>query len=67
MPEYEVNLYYSGFITRIVQAEDEGEAIRKARSELDAPSNPKTFLKNFKPILENLEPWKDCDTACLKK
>jgi hypothetical protein len=67
MPEYEVNLYYTGFLTRIVQAENEQEAIQKARSEQDAPSNPKTFLRNFKPILETLEPWKDCDTACLKK
>jgi len=67
MPEYEVNIYYTGYITRAVKAENEQEAIRKARNELDAPCNQKTFLKNFQPILETLEPWKDCDTATLKK
>lgn len=66
MHEYEVNLYYTGFITRMVKAENEEEAIRKARDELDAPCNQKTFLKNFKPIIETLEHWKDCDTATLK-
>lgn len=66
MHEYEVNLYYTGFITRMVKAENEQEAIRKARSEQDAPTNQSTFIKNFEPILETLEPWKDCDTAKLK-
>jgi len=66
MPEYEVTLYYTGFITRMVKAEDEEEAIQKARNEQDAPCNRSTFLRNFKPILETLEPWKECDTAKLK-
>ena len=63
MPEYEVNLYYTGFITKAVNAENEEEAIQKARAEQDAPLNRSAFLKSFKPILETLEPWKDCDTA----
>lgn len=63
MFEYEVSLYYTGFITRMVKVENEEEAIRKARSEQDAPCNQKTFIRNFEPILETLEPWKDCDTA----
>ena len=31
MPEYEVNLYYTGFITMNIEAENEQEAIQKAR------------------------------------
>ncbi len=49
MPEYEVNLYYTGFITRPVQAESEEEAIRKARSEQDTPLNRRAFIKSFWP------------------
>ncbi len=67
MPEYEVNLYYTGFIIRTVKAENEEEAIQKARSEQDAPLNQSTFIKSFEPVLATLEPWKDCDTARLKK
>jgi len=66
MAEYEVSLYYSGFVTRTVEADNEEEAVKKARDEQDAPSNRETFLQNFKPILETLEPWKECDTAKLK-
>lgn len=66
MPEYEVTLYYTGFITRMVEAENEQEAIQKARDEQNNPCNRDTFLRRFGPILETLEPWKDCDTAELK-
>ena len=31
MPEYEVNLYYTGFITRTVEAKNEEEAIQKSK------------------------------------
>jgi hypothetical protein len=44
MPEYEVNLYYTGFVTRTIRAESEEEAIQKARNEQDAPCNQTTFL-----------------------
>lgn len=67
MPEYEVNLYYTGFITRTVEAENEEEAIQKTRAEQDAPLNQDAFIKSFEPILETLEPWKECDTAQLKR
>ena len=67
MAEYEVNLYYTGFITATVKAENEEEAIEKARAEMDSPSNRSTFLRRFEPILETLDPWKDCDTAQRKK
>lgn len=66
MPEYEVNLYYTGFITRTVRSENEEEAIQMARTEQDNPCNQDTFMSSFEPILETLEPWKDCDTARLK-
>ena len=66
MHEYEVALYYTGFLTRTVKAENGKEAIQKARNEQDAPSSRETFLQNFEPILETLEPWKECDTAKLK-
>jgi hypothetical protein len=66
MPEYEVNLHYTGYVTKTVNADNEEEAIRKARDEQDSPSNLTRFIKKFKPILETLEPWKDCDTATLK-
>ena len=72
MPEYEVTLYYTGFITRTVKAENEEEAIQKARTEQDAPLNRSGFVRNFEPILETLiletlEPWKDCDTAKIRQ
>jgi hypothetical protein len=67
MPEYEVALYYTGFITRTVEAENEEEAIRKARTEQDAPLRQSAFVKSFELIFETLEPWKECDTAELKK
>ncbi len=63
MPEYEVTLYYTGFIKRIVETENEQDAIKKARDVQDAPTNQTAFMKSFEPILETLEPWKDCDTA----
>jgi len=66
MPEYEVNLYYTGFITLTINAENEEEAIKKARTEQNSPCNRDTFIRRFEPILETLEPWKDCDTAELK-
>ena len=67
MPEYEVTLYYSGFITKTVEAENEEVAIQKARSEQDTPLNQTTYMKSFEPILETLEPWKDCDTAQIRQ
>ena len=67
MPEYEVNLYYTGFVIRTVEAENGEEAIEKARSEQDSPCNQDMFRRRFEPIVETLEPWKECDTARPKK
>jgi hypothetical protein len=66
MPEYEVTLYYTGFIIRTIKAENEEEAIERARSEQNAPLSQSEFIRTFEPILETLEPWKECDTAQLK-
>ena len=67
MPEYEVALYYTGFITKTVEAENEEVAIQKARTEQDSPLNRGGFVRHFEPILETLEPWKDCDTAQIRQ
>lgn len=67
MPEYKVTLYYTGFITQTVEAENEEVAIQKARTEQDGPLNRSGFVRNFEPILETLEPWKDCDTAQIRQ
>ncbi|MBW1666970.1 MAG: hypothetical protein JRJ66_02735 [Deltaproteobacteria bacterium] len=63
MNKYEVFLYYSAFLTRTVEAENEEEAILKARDDLNAPCNRETFKRRFEPILETLCPWHDCDSA----
>ena len=56
MPEYEVVLYYTGFLLRTVQADNEQSAILKAREELNAPCNRGTFVQRFEPIIETLVP-----------
>ena len=66
MPEYEVVLYYTGFIFRTVQAESEKLAILEARDELNAPCNRITFIQRFEPIVETLLPYHEGDTAKLK-
>ena len=67
MAKYEVALCYRGFIRKRVEAENEEEAIRRARAEQDAPLRQSIFIRYFEPILETLEPWKEFDTAELKK
>jgi hypothetical protein len=56
MPEYDVVLYYTGFLLRTVQADNEQSAILKAREELNAPCNRATFVQRFEPIIETLVP-----------
>lgn len=48
-----VKVYYSGFCTYDIKAENEEEAIIKARK----------FPINKNEILSNLENWKEADTA----
>jgi hypothetical protein len=53
MKKYEVQIFYSGFCSYIIEAENEDEAVEKGRS---IPIDPNDFL----PTLEN---WKDADTV----
>jgi hypothetical protein len=53
MKKYEVQIYYSGFCSYIIEAENENEAIEKGRA---IPIN----INDFLPTLEN---WKDADTV----
>lgn len=55
--EFEVKIYYSGYCTHLVKANNETEAINKAR-ELEI---------NNDEILSNLEGWKDADTGEIVK
>jgi hypothetical protein len=74
--KYTTRIYFSGFITRSVEADSEEEAIRKGRGEVisnEVISN----LKFVKPtalhtipevieIIDTLELWTDADTAELE-
>ncbi len=51
--KFDVQIYYSGFSTHIIEAENEEEAILKARSR-------KIKLDE---ISSNLESWKEADDA----
>jgi hypothetical protein len=51
--KFEVKIYHSGFCTYEVEAENEGDAILKAR----------TLPINNNEILSNLKNWKEADTA----
>ncbi len=63
MPKYKVDLYYTGYITHEVEANDELEAIKRARDIQGRPMDEQDFRLAFEPILETLEPWKECDSA----
>ncbi|MBU2445822.1 MAG: hypothetical protein KJ666_09680 [Bacteroidetes bacterium] len=53
IPSGEAQIYHSGFCTYVIEAENETEAIEKARLQ--------TIDKN--ELLSNLESWKEADTA----
>jgi hypothetical protein len=53
MKKYEVNIYYSSFCTCEVEAENMGDAIKKARK----------ININENEILTNLENWEEADAA----
>jgi hypothetical protein len=50
---FEARIFYSGFCTYKIEAENEDEAIIKAR----------IFPINNNEILSNLENWEEADTA----
>lgn len=53
MKIFEVKIYYSGFCTYEIEAENEEQAIDKARN----------LEINRNEILSNLEDWKEADEA----
>jgi hypothetical protein len=55
---YEVDLYYSTYVTLRVEAESEEEAIEKAREEVIQDEGP-----DLKQLVQHLESWEDCDEA----
>ena len=60
--KYEVGIYYSGFITVPVEADNEGQAIEAAREEAARYHNKKQ-AEFTEEILGNLEVWREADTA----
>lgn len=53
MKKFEVKIYYSGFCTYEIEAENEEQAIDKARN----------LEINRNEILSNLENWEEADEA----
>lgn len=51
--KFDVKIYYSGFCSYQIEAQDENNAIQKARS-MQIKENE---------IISNLENWKEADTA----
>jgi len=51
--EYDVQIYFSGFSTHIIEAPNKEEAINKARLQ----------HVNKNELLTNIENWKEADTA----
>lgn len=51
--KFEIKIYYSGFCTYEIEAQDEAEAILEARK----------LPVNQNEIITNLENWEDADTA----
>lgn len=64
--QWSVDVYYSGFTTVQIEAEDMGEAIEKGREEaarrlgLALISDPDGAMAQ---LVSSLEPWEECDTA----
>jgi hypothetical protein len=53
MNKYDVHIYYSGFCSYIIEAEDKSDAIEKGRQ----------MNINTNELLSNLENWEDADVA----
>ncbi|HNX11919.1 MAG TPA: hypothetical protein PKH68_02915 [Paludibacteraceae bacterium] len=51
--KFEIKIYYTGFCTYEIEAQDEAEAIIKARK----------LSVNQNEIITNLENWEEADTA----
>ena len=60
--QYEADIYYSGFITVPVEADNEEQALEIAREEAARYHNKREghFIEEFMP---NLNVWRDADTV----
>jgi hypothetical protein len=58
MEMYEVDLYYSTYVTLRVEAGSVEAAIENARNEVIEDEGP-----DLKLLLRNLESWEECDEA----
>lgn len=61
---YEVKLYYSGYVTRIVKAESPEGAILKARRDQDRVyMKEEEYFDAHREVIDTLIPWPEADTA----
>ena len=64
MPNFEADIYYSGYITVSVKAPDESQALEAAREEAARRHN-KQMAEWTEEIIGTLEPWREADTVRL--
>lgn len=62
LKNFEVQLCYSSMVSMEIKAEDEFDAIRKAR-EIRSELYDSDFERWQESIIENIEPWEEADTA----
>ena len=62
MPKYEADIYYSGYITVPVEADNEEQALETAREEAARYHNKREghFIEELMP---NLDVWREADTV----
>jgi len=67
MKIYDVKIYFSGYTTKKVTAEDGNEAIARARKQVFDSIGTVFSVGPYPPeieeIVETLEHWRDADTA----
>jgi len=62
MAKYEVDIYYSGYITVLVEATNEAQALEIATEEA-ARFHNKSEGDFTEKLMPNLEPWPEANTA----
>lgn len=62
MAKYEVDIYYSSFVTVPVEADNEKQALDIAREEA-ARNNNKQQAKFTETLLCNVDVWREADTV----
>ncbi len=63
MKKYNVKLYYSGFITREIEADNSSEAVLRALKMEEFYGNEAAYYDAHREVLDTLEPRRDADTA----